>query len=199
MYPRLILILLWTAWCVLHSLLISQSVTERMKKLLSYRYGYYRLAYNIFSLVSLIPVVYFQLHLEETVIFAWPRPWIFLKIGMYAASFLLFYGGFRVYDIQYLLGIKQIQGIIDGSSQNSMKFSTGGILAYVRHPWYSGAILCVWAFDDVTDISLISKIVLTMYIIIGTRLEEKKLITEIGEPYLDYRKKVPMLIPWKKI
>jgi protein-S-isoprenylcysteine O-methyltransferase Ste14 len=47
-------------------------------------------------------------------------------------------------------------------------------------------------------VSLVSKLVLSVYIIIGTLLEEQKLIREIGEPYRAYRKKVPMLIPWKK-
>jgi len=42
-------------------------------------------------------------------------------------------------------------------------------------------------------------VVLTVYIIIGTLLEEKKLIAEIGQPYLIYRSRVPMLIPWKKM
>ncbi|MGB6970657.1 MAG: hypothetical protein WBD61_00710, partial [Desulfobulbales bacterium] len=79
-----------------------------------------------------------------------------------------------------------------------MGFTTEVILGYVRHPWYSGAILLVWVFGIVTDVSLVSKLVLSVYIIIGTLLEEQKLIREIGEPYRAYRKKVPMLIPWKK-
>jgi protein-S-isoprenylcysteine O-methyltransferase Ste14 len=76
--------------------------------------------------------------------------------------------------------------------------TTNGILGYVRHPWYSGAILLILAFGVITDVSLVSKIVLISYIIIGTLLEENKLISEIGEPYRAYRKKVPMLIPWKR-
>jgi protein-S-isoprenylcysteine O-methyltransferase Ste14 len=197
MLSQIILLFLWAAWCFLHSLLISRFVADRMKKLMGRTYGYYRLFYNIFSIASLIPVLYFQLHLEEKVIFVWPWPWNFMKYGMYGAAFLLFYGGFRVYDLQYMLGIKQIQGIKQRSPENWVEFTTKGILGYVRHPWYSGAILLVWAFSDITDVSLATKLVLTAYIIIGTLLEEKKLIDGIGEPYLAYRKRVPMLIPWK--
>jgi protein-S-isoprenylcysteine O-methyltransferase Ste14 len=80
-----------------------------------------------------------------------------------------------------------------------MKFTTEGILNFVRHPWYSGAILIVWAFNSITDVSLISKIILTTYLIIGTFLEERKLIHAIGEPYLEYRKRVPMFFPWKRV
>jgi len=169
-----------------------------MKKIMGRRYGFYRLGYSIFSLLLLVPVIYFQLHLEEEIIFTWPWPWNILKYGMYGAAIVLFYGGFRVYDLQYMLGIRQIHEMKYGEKRGAAEFTTEGILGYLRHPWYSGAILLVVAFGDITDVSLVSKTVLTAYIIIGTFLEENKLISEIGEPYLAYRKKVPMLIPWKK-
>lgn len=193
-----ILALLWAGWCFLHSLLISSDFTARMKGILGRRYGYYRLAYTIFSLISLLPVLYFQLQLQEKIIFAWPWPWYLMKYAMYAAALFLFYGGFRVYDLQYMLGIKQIHAMRHGRENEPMAFTTEGILGYVRHPWYSSAILLIWAFGVVTDVSLVSKTVLTAYIIIGALLEEQKLIAGIGKPYLEYRKKVPMLVPWKK-
>lgn len=193
-----LLALLWTAWCLLHSLLISRSFTTMMKKVMGRKYGYFRLGYSFFSLLSLLPVMYFQLNIEENVIFAWPWPWNFLKYGMYGAAFLLFYWGSRVYDLQYMLGIRQIHDMRHGNKTDGMAFSTEGILGYVRHPWYSGAILLIWAFGALTDVTLVSKTVLTGYIIIGTLLEEHKLMHEFGEPYLAYRKKVPMFIPWKK-
>jgi protein-S-isoprenylcysteine O-methyltransferase Ste14 len=193
-----ILVVLWIAWCFLHSLLISSGFADSMKRILGRRYGYYRLFYVIFSFVSLLPVIYFQLQLEEEVIFAWPWPWYIMKYVIYTAAFLLFYGGYRVYDLQYMLGITQLDDMRHGVNNEKKGFTTEGILGYVRHPWYSGAILLVWGFGVVSDVSLVSKIILTAYIIIGTILEEKKLIHEIGAPYLEYQKKVPMLIPWKK-
>jgi protein-S-isoprenylcysteine O-methyltransferase Ste14 len=96
-----------------------------------------------------------------------------------------------------MLGIKQVQQMRHGNGTDTMEFTSEGILGYVRHPWYSGAILLVCAFGDVTDVSLVSKTVLTVYIIFGAFLEEQKLIHEIGEPYRLYRTKVPMFIPWK--
>ncbi len=182
----------------MHSFLISTGFTVLMKERLGRMYSYYRLIYAIFSLFSLVPVLYFQLHLEEKILFVWPWPWSAVKYFLYAAALLLFYGGFRVYDIQYMLGIKQIRTMRDKKEKDRVQFTTAGILGYVRHPWYSGTILLVWAYGVITDVSLVSKVVLTVYILVGTLLEEKKLIREYGEQYLAYREKVPMLIPWKK-
>ena len=103
-----------------------------------------------------------------------------------------------MFDMRYLLGTKQVDEMREGKKVDAMDFYTTGILEYVRHPWYSGSILLVWAFGSISEVSLVSKIILTAYLIIGTFLEEKKLIHEIGEPYLAYRRRVSMLIPWKK-
>jgi len=40
--------------------------------------------------------------------------------------------------------------------------------------------------------------VLTIYIIIATRLEEKKLVLEFGDTYVKYQQEVPMFIPFIK-
>jgi len=39
-------------------------------------------------------------------------------------------------------------------------------------------------------------LILTSYLIVGTYLEEKKLVREFGENYRNYQKKVSMLIPY---
>ena len=193
-----ILALLWILWCSMHSLLISNFFIARMKEIWGKKFAYYRLAFNTFSLLTLIPVVFYKQLLAEEIIFSWPGPWKILKFGMYLASFVLFYGGYRVFDMRYVLGTKQVQEMQQGKKIEAMDFNFAGVLEYVRHPWYSGAILLVWAFGPISDVSLVTKIILTAYLIIGTFLEERKLIHEIGEPYLKYRRRVPMLIPWKK-
>ena len=198
LYAIYILALLWTLWCCLHSLLISRRFTSRTKVMLGANYVYYRLCYNIFSLLTLFPVVFYQLRLEEKILFAWIWPWNMVKIAMYLAAFFLFYGGYRAYDMKYVLGTRQLQERREDKMQKKADFKTSGILEYVRHPWYSGAIILVWAFGPISDVSLVSKIILTAYIFIGTFLEEKKLIHEIGAPYLEYRKRVPLFIPWKR-
>ena len=38
----------------------------------------------------------------------------------------------------------------------------------------------------------------TIYVFIGIRIEEGKLIKEYGQDYVDYQQKVPMLIPFLK-
>ena len=193
-----ILALLWILWCSMHSLLISNFFIARMKDIWGKKFAYYRMAFNAFSLLTLIPVFFYGQLIPEEIFFSWAGTWKILKFSMYLASFALFYGGYRVFDMRYVLGTKQVNEMREGKEMEAMDFNSAGILEYVRHPWYSGAILLVWAFGPISDVSLVTKIILTAYIIIGTFLEERKLVNEIGEPYIKYRKRVPMFIPWRK-
>ena len=38
----------------------------------------------------------------------------------------------------------------------------------------------------------------TLYILVGIQFEERKLLKEFGQAYADYRRGVPMLIPFTK-
>ena len=75
-----------------------------------------------------------------------------------------------------------------------------GILNLTRHPWYLAAIILIWIINREISVStLIVNTVLTIYLIIGTILEEKKLIIELGDHYRNYTEKVSMLFPAKWI
>lgn len=44
--------------------------------------------------------------------------------------------------------------------------------------------------------TLLSAGAITSYLLLGSRLEESKLIAEYGDAYRDYRRRVPALFPW---
>jgi len=152
-----------------------------------------------FQPADLIPRIALPVRLQVKSIFAWPWPWVLVKIAMCLAAFILYYGGYRTYGMKYVLGIKQAQEKRGDTIQKAAAFRISGILEYVRHPWYLATILLVWALGPVSDVSLVVKIILTAYIIIGTFLEERKIIQEIGAPYLEYRTEVFLLTFWEKM
>ena len=72
-----------------------------------------------------------------------------------------------------------------------------GILTYVRHPIYSGTILIILGYLLYIPklSSLIITLVVFIYLAIGIYFEEKKLKSEVGQQYLDYKRNVPSIIP----
>ncbi len=196
----LILASLWIAWCALHSLLISSYAHKTARPLLGRYFGLYRFGYVLFSIVSLVPLLYYQYSLPQHVIFDWHGPWRLLPAGLLVYAAVLFYLGYRVYDMSYFLGISQWRQYRSRSAgaPAPLPFHSDGILGYVRHPWYSGGIAFLWGAGPNSDVSLLGKVILSAYLVIGTFLEEKRLQKELGAPYIAYCRTVPMLIPWKR-
>jgi protein-S-isoprenylcysteine O-methyltransferase Ste14 len=99
---------------------------------------------------------------------------------------------FRYYDTKEFLGLKQISGNI--GEQN---FHRNGILNYVRHLIYSGTVLLVLGYFlfSPTLLNMVTVSCMILYILIGLRLEEHKLIKAFGADYIRYLKEVPGLIP----
>jgi protein-S-isoprenylcysteine O-methyltransferase Ste14 len=192
------LAVIWIAWCALHSLLISRAAHNVAKNILGARFPLYRLYYVGFSLISLVPVLWYQFSLPSQILIAGNWPWRAGQAVLLVYAGFMFYAGARVYDMDYFLGLSQWRNFRKQKESGSLPFHSDGVLAYVRHPWYSGGIALLWGFGTCTDVYLLTRTILTVYFVVGTVLEEVRLKKELGEQYIAYCRKVPMLIPWKK-
>ena len=195
--PYLILALLTAAWCVLHSALISVRLTDALKRRHPGRYRYYRLFYNAVAVITLAPLLLYALALRGEPLFAWQGPWRIVQALMIGTGLLLFLLGTRKYDARRFLGLAQLREDTAASGITaSGGLDTSGILGVVRHPWYSGLLLVLWARP--LDLStLVINTVFTLYLLIGIRLEEAKLVREFGDRYRHYQQTVSMLVPVK--
>ena len=193
----IILSLLVIIWCVLHSTMISASVLEYFKKYLADGFSYYRIFFNFIAIATLIPVALFAYSITTIAIFHWNGYMRVIQVLLLGISVLLFFLGGRHYDIGQVSGIKQIkEGTSNKAITDTGELDTSGVLGITRHPWYLATILIVWARQ--MDVSVIFvNVILTSYLVVGTLLEERKLIGEFGEKYLAYQNRVSMLIPLK--
>jgi len=72
---------------------------------------------------------------------------------------------------------------------------TRGPYRYLRHPMYLGFIIACWATPHMDVARAYLALCLTVYALLGSRFEERKLISRYGEGYLSYRARVPAWIP----
>jgi len=94
-----------------------------------------------------------------------------------------------------MLGLDVIIAHLRGRAQPTMPFRVRGPYRWVRHPLYLFTLLLTWATPDLTADRLLFNGLWTVWIIVGTRLEERDLAAELGDEYRAYQREVPMLIP----
>jgi methanethiol S-methyltransferase len=194
-----VIALLWAGYCALHSYLISTGFTNLMNRLLKNYYAFYRLFYVLISFFLLIPLINYTELLDNKVIINYGPYLDILRYILTSGSLLMFFWAFFFdYDSLSFFGVRQILNFRGKKKDKpSSEIKKSGLLGIMRHPMYFALIIYLWCqIHRMSD--LVVNLVLTVYIIIGTLLEEKKLVLEFGETYAGYQKEVPMLIPFTK-
>jgi len=97
-----------------------------------------------------------------------------------------------------LLGLQQVWHYLRGTTPNKMTFKLRGFYRYVRHPLMTGFLVFFWVTPYMTLSHLYLAILFTVYVLIGTRFEERDLMKYHPVEYTDYKEKVPGIIPFTK-
>lgn len=189
----------WLMWCALHSLLIFPSVSSKLQSLLGIYRFYYRFLYNCVAVVTLMPIMIFTAVMPGELIFAWQGGWTILRIVLSGIALMLFWDGAKHYDFGYFIGFRQI---LERRQLSTLapdgQFSRRGSLGLTRHPWYLGSLLLLWSALSTYHLSsVVAAAVLSIYLFVGTLLEERKLVALHGDAYRNYQLEVSMLVPLK--
>ncbi|MBF0176185.1 MAG: isoprenylcysteine carboxylmethyltransferase family protein [Magnetococcales bacterium] len=94
-----------------------------------------------------------------------------------------------------LFGMRQVYCHMRGLPYAPPRFDERGMYKVVRHPIMVGTMVAFWAVPVMTWGHFLWAAFMSAYIFIGIFLEERDMLTTLGEPYGLYRKRVPMLVP----
>ncbi|HKI35783.1 MAG TPA: isoprenylcysteine carboxylmethyltransferase family protein [Gemmataceae bacterium] len=73
-----------------------------------------------------------------------------------------------------------------------------GPYRFVRHPLMACLLAFLWTQPVMPPALLLLSGGLTAYILLGVLLEERDLRRRFGPAYADYRRRVPMFLPWRR-
>jgi len=188
----MILVGTFAAWGIAHSLLASLALKDFFRKTLGDGLmRAYRLGYNLFSVLSLLPILWLMWTLPNHTIYLISAPWkYFILAGQGIAALLLLYGVLQT-DTLSFIGLLQLVDL-DGKLGALV---TSGLYRFVRHPLYSAGLLFLWLTTTMTINQLVVYVCATIYIFVGAYFEERKLLREFGAAYAEYKSVTPMIIP----
>jgi len=153
-----------------------------------------RSVYTLASSVALIALFVFWRPIPQTV---WATEGALatgLTAGLLAGVGLVLFSTFLI-DHFDLFGLRQTWLHFRGRSYAEKHFATPLLYKWIRHPLYIGWLMTFWITPVMSAGHLLCSLVMTSYILIAIPLEERDLLSALGEPYRRWRERTPLFVP----
>lgn len=175
-----------------HSWMVRRPVRRRLARRV--KEHYLDAAYAIASGIVLLAVVMLwqesgPILWQATNGFWWAARLIFvlaIGIGIWAGLSLKGFDSF---------GLRSIRHRFREKSAPPSTLVVQGAYRWVRHPMYLVVLLMAWSYPVLSIDRLLFNTLWTIWIVVGTVLEERDLAADFGDDYREYQRNVPMLLP----
>jgi protein-S-isoprenylcysteine O-methyltransferase Ste14 len=184
----------WAGYGGLHSLLAARSLKARLTRGRPRLAAGYRLLFNAVAVGTLLPLGWAIQAWGGPPLWHWPDPLWWLAQGLAVAALAVFAATLRGYDGLAFLGLRQWAEGDTNPEREPEPLHLTFAHRFVRHPWYTCGLVILWT-RELDPARLISAVAVTVYLLLGSRLEERKLRIAHGAAYADYARRVPALVP----
>lgn len=186
-------------FAVTHSLLAGRGIKPWLKGRFGERAveGWYRLAYNVLAVVLLLPAAAAYLLLPDRTLYALGLPWSALLRVVQVGALVGLVVSVQSTDLWAFAGLRQAAAYLRGERLPLPvePLQQGGMYRYVRHPLYFFSLLLIWANPRMSLNMLLVNSLLTLYILVGSVVEERRLLRIYGAQYRAYQQSVSWLLP----
>lgn len=194
-WNHVLLAVFWMLYGILHSVLAAPAVKAWAKEKLGRNFRLYRIGYTLIAFLFFAFIIFYEITMRTVALFISPRGLLGSGVVIASAGILLMVVCIKKYFVS-------LSGLLTIFQENvSPVLMTGGVHRYIRHPLYLGTFLFIWGLFLILPLwsVLISNTIITVYTLIGMRLEEEKLLTQFGSDYRRYQSTVPRLFPRLKL
>jgi protein-S-isoprenylcysteine O-methyltransferase Ste14 len=196
-----ITIVLISAFCVSHSFLASNKVKKAIQKKYGDFIAYYRVAYNIVSVITLL-IIYPYIPLIHITLYDLPNPYDLIILFLQFSSLLGFIWSAKYFSFGEFVGFNQIRRLKAGNYiatdlDERLTLRIEGPYKYSRHPVYFFSILFLILRPVMSLTYFIIVVIFVIYFYIASIFEEKRLVEKFGDVYINYQKTVLRIVPIK--
>ncbi|MBN1430635.1 MAG: isoprenylcysteine carboxylmethyltransferase family protein [Anaerolineae bacterium] len=200
MYNAGLMLLAMAGFAVVHSLTAGSGMKQILRMTFSERFveGWYRVVYNLFAVISFAPVLLLMVVLPDQILYLVPPPYLFLLLGIQGIGGIGFLWGASSVDLCRFAGVRQVYAFFSGGSLPLPEeaLQARGVYKFSRHPLYFFSLVILWLIPIMSLNLLVFNVGVTLYLVIGSLFEERRLLRAYGKAYRRYQQEVPWLIPW---
>ena len=151
----------------------------------------YRFVFALQSFFFTLVYILLIFVLPDAVLYFIPAPWIYLTTTIEVAALVCAVICLLQTGLLSFLGLSGL--IKNRTTPDSLR--TDGFYRIMRPPLYVFSLLMIWLLPIMTWNILAFNIGASLYMLVGSIVEERKLVQEYGTQYLDYKKQVPPFWP----
>jgi len=174
---------------MVHSILAMPPLKKRFAEQNWHLLRFYRLYYNLVSLVLFGWVM--AAFLNSAVLYIVPGVWSLVLYFMQMVFLMILFACVRQTGTAKFLGISRMTP--DGLK--TPKLVTIGWYRVVRHPLYLFSMLFLFCNPVISVRWLLLTLISAVYFVVGALLEESRLLQEFGSEYQAYQRTVPFMLP----
>lgn len=184
---------------VIHSILAAHRTKKWVQNWLGVtRYNrFYRLFFSIQAAVLFTPILALVAILPDQVLYQISAPWVYLTTAIQILTVLALVHSVMLTGALRFAGV--LQALDPEQAQKPIAMVSHGLYRWVRHPLYTCTFLFIWLVPVMSWNVFALNIGISVYTLLGALLEERKLLSEFGKPYDEYRRRTPFIIPGLKI
>lgn len=190
----LLVVFCLVAFAVIHSIMASLPFKRIIRRYFGSRAEtLYGPVYNLIAILTIIPLAYFLYKYPGDFLYIIPSPWRWLMMG--GQLFGAIIGARALRDARNRF---ELRGqLASPNTPEAGVMDVQGIYKWIRDPFLLSGLLIIWLTPFMTVNLLIVYILTTVYLCIGSVHTEKRLVSQFGDEYREYQKRVHRIIPRK--
>ncbi|WP_440953672.1 methyltransferase family protein [Methanococcoides sp. FTZ1] len=190
-----IIVLCLVAFAVIHSVTASLPFKRMVVKALGSRVEtFYLPVYSLIAVVTILPIVYLLYVNPGRILYIVSSPWRWVMVAGQLLASLAAPMAFRDSPQRFKLHLQLSKPETPGSEPLNIR----GIFRWIRDPFLFSGLVIIWLTPFMTVNLLIVYIITSIYFYIGSVHVEKRLVSQFGDEYLEYQKRVHRFIPFIK-
>ena len=180
-------------WGVQHSVMARGWFKEMISAVVPHHVE--RSTYVLVSAITLSVLMYYWQPMQGVIWQVENTMVVYVLWGMFGFGWALVFISTFLTDHFDLFGLRQSWLYLVKKTYTPVAFTEVLFYQWIRHPMMLGFFIAFWSIPVMTVGHLVFSVGMSVYVLVGMYFEEKFLVKELGQTYVDYQGRTSKIIP----